>query len=325
MRTILHVHNVVLIGGVPSFIVDLAAALDGFNHVAVALNQEREEPGAIQMLNDAGISCSTAPALTKEVVETLDPDLIFLHNISGASLQGKHPWSWIRDWPTVSWHHSAVSQTVPTDLHIFVSHFVESMYSNLVKSRFIKRYKIIPPCIQTVRYQGRPSQWKYRLGKIAAPFNQAKYPQHLCHLCVKNGWKILFPGASVWWGSAAVLDAPAPAWWKVPEWLSLMEIFVYVNEPSAPETWCRAVTEAMAAGKPVIADRAGGIPEQITDMKDGVLVQPGDWDEIEAAIKLLLAKPAFALQLGMAAFKRARGVDISVLKASLESELLRMM
>jgi glycosyltransferase involved in cell wall biosynthesis len=44
------------------------------------------------------------------------------------------------------------------------------------------------------------------------------------------------------------------------------------------------VLEAMAAGVPVVATRVEGIPEALRDGQDGVLVQPGDPQELAAAI-----------------------------------------
>lgn len=44
------------------------------------------------------------------------------------------------------------------------------------------------------------------------------------------------------------------------------------------------VLEAMAAGVPVVATRVAGVPEAIRDRQDGVLVEPGDADDLARAI-----------------------------------------
>jgi len=70
----------------------------------------------------------------------------------------------------------------------------------------------------------------------------------------------------------------------VPELLSLMGLFVM---PSLDEGLGTALLEAMAAGKPVIASEAGGIPEVVRDPQTGVLVPPGQpWPLAEAVISL---------------------------------------
>lgn len=56
--------------------------------------------------------------------------------------------------------------------------------------------------------------------------------------------------------------------------------------PSAEFTEACPMTplEAMACGKPVIATRNGGLPELVVDGRTGMLVEPGDADELARAI-----------------------------------------
>jgi glycosyltransferase involved in cell wall biosynthesis len=49
------------------------------------------------------------------------------------------------------------------------------------------------------------------------------------------------------------------------------------------------VLEAMAAGVPVVATRVAGVPEAIRHARDGVLVEPGDADELARAIAEVIA------------------------------------
>ncbi|MEX2027010.1 MAG: glycosyltransferase family 4 protein, partial [Pirellulaceae bacterium] len=64
------------------------------------------------------------------------------------------------------------------------------------------------------------------------------------------------------------------------------------------------VAEAMAAGKPVVASRVGGIPEIVTDGDTGVLVPAGDPAEIARAVALLLRSPDKQRQMGFAGQRR---------------------
>lgn len=48
------------------------------------------------------------------------------------------------------------------------------------------------------------------------------------------------------------------------------------------------VTEAIAKGIPVVAYRAGGIPHQIIDKRNGFLVAPGDFEQVAAHLYNLL-------------------------------------
>lgn len=63
--------------------------------------------------------------------------------------------------------------------------------------------------------------------------------------------------------------------------------------------------EAMAAGVPVVATRAGGVPEIIDDGVSGSLVPVGDHDAMAAAIEKVLTDPAFAGSIAAAGRARA--------------------
>ena len=66
-----------------------------------------------------------------------------------------------------------------------------------------------------------------------------------------------------------------------------------------------AVLEAMTLGRPVVASRMGGIPEQVRDGIDGLLVRPGDVLELAAALRILADSPDWADRMGSAARHRA--------------------
>ena len=59
--------------------------------------------------------------------------------------------------------------------------------------------------------------------------------------------------------------------------------------------------EAMATGQPIVATRAGGIPEVVTHERTGLLVPPRDARALAAAIITLLRDPTQRARLGAAA------------------------
>lgn len=71
---------------------------------------------------------------------------------------------------------------------------------------------------------------------------------------------------------------------------------------AVPSVWQDAlplgVLEAMAAGKPVVATRVGGIPEMCRDEVDGLLVEPAAEAELAHAITRLLESPAMRSDMG---------------------------
>lgn len=71
-----------------------------------------------------------------------------------------------------------------------------------------------------------------------------------------------------------------------------------------PEPFGVVVLEAMAAGRPVIASRIGGLPDVVVDAETGLLVSPGDPIELREALERLLADQDLCEQLGQAGQRR---------------------
>lgn len=71
-----------------------------------------------------------------------------------------------------------------------------------------------------------------------------------------------------------------------------------VAHPGEQEGFSNAILEAMAAGLPVVASRAGGNPETVVDGETGFLVPPGDAEAFAKAILGLLENPGLARRMG---------------------------
>ncbi|MBE0416983.1 MAG: glycosyltransferase [Coriobacteriia bacterium] len=67
-----------------------------------------------------------------------------------------------------------------------------------------------------------------------------------------------------------------------------------------------SVLEAMSLGVPVVASKVGGIPEQVRDGVDGLLVPAGDVRALTAALSALKEDPERARVMGIAARERTR-------------------
>jgi glycosyltransferase involved in cell wall biosynthesis len=79
-----------------------------------------------------------------------------------------------------------------------------------------------------------------------------------------------------------------------------------------PSEWAEnapmAVLEPMVLCRPVIASRMGGIPEQVRDGVDGILVQAGDDLELAAALRILADDADLADRMGRSAHARATAI-----------------
>ncbi|MEE4203341.1 MAG: glycosyltransferase family 4 protein [Halieaceae bacterium] len=61
-----------------------------------------------------------------------------------------------------------------------------------------------------------------------------------------------------------------------------------------------SLIQAAAAGVPIVASRAGGMPEIVRDGLNGFLIQPGDVEELAHKISMLLAKSDVRCSMGVA-------------------------
>ena len=85
----------------------------------------------------------------------------------------------------------------------------------------------------------------------------------------------------------------------------LVQLFDIVAVPSHIEPFGLASLEAMAAGRPVVATRTGGIPEVVVDGETGLLVPPKDPLALAGALSVLLADRTRRDQMGGRGEQRA--------------------
>ncbi|MFN6572452.1 MAG: glycosyltransferase family 4 protein [Dendronalium sp. ChiSLP03b] len=80
--------------------------------------------------------------------------------------------------------------------------------------------------------------------------------------------------------------------------------------PSYNEGLPMAILEAMSWGLPVISTPVGGIPELIVSNENGLLVKPGDIQQLSAAILSLITNDELRLIMGKTARERVMPYDI---------------
>lgn len=78
-------------------------------------------------------------------------------------------------------------------------------------------------------------------------------------------------------------------------WMGCLDLLIH---PALMEGLGVSLLQASAAGVPIIASRAGGIPEAVHDGINGVLVPPGDASALAGVLDSLLRNPGWRQQLG---------------------------
>jgi glycosyltransferase involved in cell wall biosynthesis len=89
----------------------------------------------------------------------------------------------------------------------------------------------------------------------------------------------------------------------IPTLMKCMDIIVHTSIVAEPLG--RVILEGMLACKPVIATRAGGAAEILSDGQNGLLVTPGSVNELLSAIQLLCGNRKLCEELASAGRRRA--------------------
>jgi len=89
--------------------------------------------------------------------------------------------------------------------------------------------------------------------------------------------------------------------------LQSVDVFVL---PSYNEGLPVAMLEAMAWGLPVITTPVGGIPEVVTHAKDGILVQPGNLEQLTGSLERLIEDEELRLKMGNNARSRVTPLSL---------------
>lgn len=182
-------------------------------------------------------------------------------------------------------------------------------------SPFTKKTQVIPSGMDAARFP-----WPPPISRHAGEPNQVKtlFFAGLVEEPMK-GYHILQAACEQLWKRRqdfhliATGDPPGPVnpFTTFVGWLSQEELPQHLWQAEmliiptiAQEALGRTAVEAMAAGCPVIASRIGGLPTTVTEGEVGLLVEPGNVEELREAIEKLLDHPEDCQRLGQAGRQR---------------------
>jgi glycosyltransferase involved in cell wall biosynthesis len=83
----------------------------------------------------------------------------------------------------------------------------------------------------------------------------------------------------------------------LPRLLGCLDVLAH---PADMEGLGVSLLQAAAAGVPIVASRAGGMPEAVRHEQNGLLILPGDRVALDGALRRLLDDPALRGRLGAA-------------------------
>jgi glycosyltransferase involved in cell wall biosynthesis len=272
-KVMLHVHNVRRCGGTGNFVYDMARCFPEYAHTALCVNDPAGDPNWIRDVSHV-MRTMYAPQLTEALLEEINPRIVVLHATSGGKLEGEWPYPWLQAVDkrfVIRLHHIPTRPILPADLSVFVSEYVKGRYEQFLDKQ-IPRHIVMPPCTDLKPYAQIPRPPHHR-GKVATTGGKACAEMQALMKGALSDWK---------WNSTP------PG--RLNQFAGYLAQFPFAVVWSGhQETWCRTVTEAMAAGCVVIAHRAGAIPEQIEHGVNGYLFNTGDelvklMDEVQANV-----------------------------------------
>ncbi|MBA7597480.1 D-inositol-3-phosphate glycosyltransferase [subsurface metagenome] len=82
---------------------------------------------------------------------------------------------------------------------------------------------------------------------------------------------------------------------ELPKYYSAADIFIM---PSSYDNFPNSILEAMACELPIVATRVGGIPQQIQEGKNGLLIESNNIEEFKTAILKLINNDKLAQEIG---------------------------
>lgn len=299
---LLWVTNVAWVGGTAFWAAEAIEALPNWEHTLVHLKGEAE-PTVFERYTKAGVDFAKVDQVTPALLENVDPTAVILSNTNPRDIEGDNPWGWLTNKYNVFYvHHSPVRPWLPgAKADIFVSDYLSNKYNNL-KER-MQRAMVVPtgidilPFLHYKKKRGNKSKKNIVIGRLTND-NPQKYPKELLDILNEVGCQYEIVGGEKYYGPAKDLYTPLTIGSMSPiEFLDRWDIFVYKS--SIPETWGRAVVEAMAAGLPVVADNSGGIIENIIHGETGFLCSSDD--EFIEYLKVLSESAKLRNKMGKAA------------------------
>jgi glycosyltransferase involved in cell wall biosynthesis len=181
-------------------------------------------------------------------------------------------------------------------------------------SPYARRVCVVPWGMDPARFPWPPLTQPQMDGRpvtsifIAALVEEFMKGFHVLHEACRRLWKKRQDFELVATGDPA---GPVDAFTRFTGWASQGELprhywqtDITVVPTIAQEGLSRTSVEAMAAGKPVVASRIGGLPSTVLEGATGLLCEPGDADDLARKLEVLLDNGELRRRMGLAGRRR---------------------
>ncbi len=221
----------------------------------------------------------------------------------------------LKNLPNKKVRHGTIYNTVDTE---FVAKLADASKGAEIRSFLKMDGKFV------VGYYGRMRVEK-GFDVLCASFSELyKHDRELTLLVVGDGpqkaeMQEQYGSEAFWSAISFVGEKP---WADAIAFLAAMDVVII---PSRFEGFGLSAVEAMAAGKPVIASRTGGLPEVVEEGKTGLLVEQGDTVELGNSIKFLKNNQSVLLKMADTSVISAKRFSFDKYSAHIQSLYLTLL
>jgi glycosyltransferase involved in cell wall biosynthesis len=307
--TMLQTISVCWIGGVEKAAQTMVKAFPEYRHViAILYGGDWINQIALRGLKSTGAIVLEGEPLSDAMLQKYDPFVVMTHSLARSP--------WVSDWKAemtrrviIDYNHGVAYEHLCSH-RLWNSVFAKQRYgvtfSDGVPTRVLGSYIDTSPfeVIERSYSRGRV------LGMVTSGTHRAEFKldRYLLPSLVQirkqvPDVEVILPNVGQKVADLGWCRTPNIERESVADYYRDIDIVVYMTGKHYSETWGRVITEAMAAGLPIVAERLGGIVEQIDDGVSGFLV--GNHDELVARTVQLCNDEELRRKMGMAARLRA--------------------
>jgi len=312
----------------------------GFKNILVcptgsAIAETWEQPEDVITLPMSGDLDVGFPWRFYQLIKQHSPDAIHLHSRRGADTLGGLAASWARVPAVLSRRVDNPESRLSIRLKYRLFHKViaisECIRDGLVKAGLDpQKVTCVPSAVDTAVFRPGPCEAEWFGGEFALSPGQPVLAT-IAQLIPRKGHETLLHSMVVvrqkYPDVRLLLLGLGPLETKIRAWISelglegtvtlagfrddihrVLRCIDVLVHPALKEGLGVALLQAASTGVPVVASRAGGIPQVVQDGLTGLLVPPGDSTALAEAVCALLSDKAKARSLGDNAVSRAKAV-----------------